>query len=256
MRVTKTTKLVLGAALAVAASYTSQAALSQLSISHYAGSGYSFGLTVQGTSQTSYAVAFSASLQSGDPLPTGHSSPFTTFCLDIDTTLANGWWQSGSFSEVPLTSDTGKVRQGVASLQYAAQLYQTFAGTIPAGGWTSAQKAEGSALQLAIWEVLYEYGTAGAFNLSSGPGFTVTSGDSAIRARAQDMLDSLTFGAPDTSLSTTFWNAANADGSARSSQDLIGPMTPIPEPTTCIAGALLLLPFLGSTLRVWQKRQS
>lgn len=256
MRVTKTTKLLLSTALTVAASYTSQAALSQLNIGHYASSAYSFGLTVQGSSQTSYAVAFSADRVGGDLLPTGHTDPFTTFCLDIDTTLANGWWKSGTFSDVALTSDSGKVRQGLASLQYAAQLYATYAGTIPAGSWTTAQKEEGSALQLAIWEVLYEYSSAGEFDLDTGTGFLVTAGNSSIRTRADAMLDSLTWGSPDTSLNTTFWNAAYESGATRSSQDLIGPMTPIPEPTTCIAGALLLLPFLGSTVRVWQKRQS
>jgi hypothetical protein len=200
--------------------------------------------------------AFSADRVGGDLLPIPHPDPFTTFCLDIDTTLANGWWKSGSFSDVGLTSDSGKLRQGVASLQYAAELYKNYAGTIPAGGWNTAQKAEGSALQLAIWEVLYEYGSAGGFNLGTGTGFKVTSGSSSIIARANVMLSSLNYGSPDVSLTTTFWNAVKSgtDASSRSSQDLIGPIAPVPEPTTVIAGALLLLPFLASTVRL--KRQA
>ena len=53
----------------------------------------------------------------------------------------------------------------------------------------------------------------------------------------------------DRNIGTTFWNAVNQNGTYRSSQDLIGPMAPVPEPTTIVAGALLLLPFLVSTIR-------
>ena len=36
---------------------------------------------------------------------------------------------------------------------------------------------------------------------------------------------------------------------------IVAPVTPVPEPTTLIAGALLLLPFGASTLRILRKRQ-
>lgn len=237
------------------------AALSQLNISYPSLSGYRFGMVVQATSKRVYAVPFAAGRVGGDSLPTGHPDPFITFCMDIDFKLANGYWKSGSFSDVSLTSDSGALRQGIPSLQYAAELYATYAGGIMpvSGNWalaSTAQKNQGSALQLAIWEVLYEYPITGGFSLGTGTGFKVTSGDGSIISSANTMLASLTYGTPDPSLNTTFWNAAKADGSARSSQDLIGPFAPVPEPTTCVAGALLLLPFLASTVRVWRKSQS
>jgi hypothetical protein len=39
-------------------------------------------------------------------------------------------------------------------------------------------------------------------------------------------------------------------------QSLVGPWAPIPEPTTVLAGALLLLPFAASTIRFVRKNRS
>ena len=234
----------------LAATNVGQAGLSQLDIGYY--TDYSFDVSVQGIVHNgAIASAFSATLTGGEALPNGHPNPFTTFCVDFDPTLyaGNGWWKSGNFNDVALTQDTGvPVRQGVAGLQYAEELYSTYVGGIPAGGWTSAQKQEGAALQLAIWEVLYELPGTGAFNVLSGTGFISNTANS-ITTRANQMLSILSFGSPNTSLNTTFWNATDASGTARYSQDLIGPFAPVPEPTTIVAGALLLLPFLASTIR-------
>ncbi len=264
MKLTKATKLLLATATLTTAAFSSPAALSYLDIGYYGGN--TFNISAQGTTHNgTIASAFSATRTGGDPLPNGHPNPFITFCLSLNATLSQGYWQSGSFSDALATDSGAPVRQGVASLQYAAQLYETYAGgnssgfsgvIMPSGGWgsaTSAQKAEGSALQLAIWEVLYEYHSTGAFDVMSGSGFGITSSANPITTRANAMLGSLTWDSPDTSLSTTFWNAANLDGSSRGSQDLIGPLAPVPEPTTIIAGALLLLPFFASTLRIRRK---
>ncbi len=264
------TKVVLSAGLfCIAAVNVGQAALSKLDIGYYTGN--TFNISAGNGSYVKNGVvasAFSAKLVQGDPLPDSHSNPFITFCLDLDQILNEpNWWKSGSFTDVTLTSDTGLLRQGTASLQYAAELYATYGGgnssgfsgvIMPANGnWSTAsaaQRAEGSALQLAIWEVLYE---TGPFNVTAGTGFKVTSTANSITARANSMLNSVVYGSPDINLTTTFWNATDSTGTAqRGSQDLIGPITAVPEPSTVVAGALLLLPFLGSTLRVWQKRQS
>ena len=229
--------------------------VSYLNVSAY--NSYSFNLSVQGvTKNGTIASAFAADWQASNggqssaPLPASHSDPFVTFCLDLDTWLASGWWKSGGFSDVPLTTDQSPlVRQGLDSLQYAAQLYTNNAGGIMAANGSWLDKAKGAALQLAIWEVLYEYDTTGGFNVMSGSGFKVTSASTAVTVAAQNMLTGLSYGNPDINLNTTFWNATDKNGNARSNQDLIGPFQPVPEPTTVIAGALLLLPFLASTLR-------
>jgi hypothetical protein len=251
------------ATLAAAAmtQFGAQGSLSYLNIGYYG----TYGVTVyaQGYAHGTYATAFSADWQNvsgSQPLPIGHNDPFVTFCLDINTILGNGWWDSGSFSAVtalgtavdtvppidPNNPTTPAIRNIATGLNSAANLYAHYAGGILNANGTWADQAKGAALQLAIWEVLYENPVNG-YNVDSGSGFYVSSGDAGIRSTANTMLT--TWGAADMNIDTTFWNAVNADGSFRSSQDLIGPMTPVPEPTTFIAGGLLLLPFLASTLR-------
>jgi hypothetical protein len=277
-------KLAVAVGCSLMAVNASRAALSYLNIGYYG----DYGVTVyaQGYGHGTYATAFSADWQSGtrnnsgvvgsgsgyvtsEPLPTGHSDPFVTFCLDINTILGNGWWQSANFSEVsnlgtavdtvppidPNNPTTPAVRNVASGLNSAANLYSHYAGGILNANGNWANKAQGAALQLAIWEVLYETTKDSlgnyVYNVNSGSGFYVSSGDAGIRNAANAMLN--TWGAPDYNIDTTFWNAVYNNGTQRSSQDLIGPMTPVPEPTTMIAGALLLLPFGASTLRILRR---
>ena len=253
MKTFKNTKSwILGAALIVAAQGTSQAGLSQFNIFYYGG--YGENLTVQGVAHSTLATAFAADWVGGAALPPNHSDPFVTFCLDINANIANGSWQSGGYADVSLTSQSSPAIRQAGSLYRVANLYATFAGGImPVGGnWslaTTAQKIEGGALQLAIWEVLYEP-VANGYNVLTTVGSTglnVTSVNSAISTRANQMLAAAS--SQNLSLTSTFWNAVNADGSRRNSQDLVGPFAPVPESGTFIAGGLLLLPFLASTLR-------
>jgi hypothetical protein len=258
--------------MAAVAQLTSHAALdrSQLNISYY--SGFATTFTVQGGSaQTVWATAFLAQQVGGDPLPDSHAdNPFVTFCLDVNNRIANGWWEPGGFSPEP-TQSSPALRQA-NSLFRAANLYEHYVGPTailpgggPVGGWSSAtaqQKLEGAALQLAIWEVLYE--TAGSFDVDNGAGFDVgtvmvnpslgyTRTD--LISRANAMLGA--YSAADTSILATFWNAVNPDAlnTDRASQDLIGPyLAPVPEPGTYVAGALLLLPLLVGAIR--RKRQA
>jgi hypothetical protein len=253
--------------MAAMAQLTSHAALSQLNVTYY--SGFVTTFTVQGGGpQTVWATAFLAEHISGDPLPDSHTDPFVTFCLDVNNRIASGWWQSGGFTPEP--SQSSPALREANSLFRAANLYQHYVGTPilpgggPAGGWGSAtaqQKLEGAALQLAIWEVLYEPSASG-FDVDSGVGFDVgnvfVSGSlgytrTDLINRANAMLGA--YSAADTSLLATFWNATDALGGDRASQDLIGPyLAPVPEPGTYVAGALLLLPLLVGAIR--RKRQA
>lgn len=245
-------------ASAAVAQFSAQAGLSQLDISYY--STYYTTLSAQGYGHSTYATAFAADLKGGAPLPVSHTDPFVTFCLDINNNLATtgGWWKSGGFSDTPLNNDSNPADRVESGLYRAASLYAHYAPGIMSvtgngSGFTWLDPQKGAALQLAIWEVLYEKtGTysidADGNNSNNAQEFYVSSVDGGVRTLANTMLSSA-WNKVDLSLETTFWNSSNAQGGVGSSQDLIGPIAPVPEPTTVLAGALLLLPFMASTLR-------
>jgi hypothetical protein len=250
--------LAAGVALAMGVQSTLQAGMSYFNVGYYGN--YAATVVAQGQSHSTYATAFSIDWQNvvnSDPLPPNHTDPFVSFCLDVNAYMSKGWWRSGGFSDVPLNADSMGADRQELGLYRAASLYMHYApGILSVAGdgrgyiWTDAQR--GAALQLAIWEVLYE--TTGVFSIDRAGAvgnpdeFYVSSVDGGVRSLANQMLASQ-WNFVDLSLETTFWNAVNADGTARSSQDLIGPISAVPEASTIIAGALLLLPFLFSTIR-------
>ena len=246
----------LGCLGSIAAMNIGQAGVTTLSINY----NYSVGnesVRQGNTVHHTIATAFVATRTGGALLPTGHPDPFLTFCLSIEGNLASGQnWTSGGFGD-PLASDS--LRQ-TDSLYRAANLYSHYAaGVLSLGLGTHAGRVEGAALQLAIWEVLYEPNpsdVASAYNVltSATPttGFAVVSGVAAVNTRANQILAS-PWSAIDYNIETTFWN------SQAGNQDLIGPLTgtsvAVPEPATMIAGALLLLPFGASTVRILRKNR-
>lgn len=270
MKLNKQTGMwLLGACAAALLPCTSQAGLSQFDVSSY----NSYGMTViaNGVSHSTHATALVADRIGGDTLPAPTTDPFVTFCLDINEGLADGWWKSGAFSDVSLTGNGGtRLTDG---LFRAASLYRQYSSGILSvagngSGYTWQDTQKGAALQLAIWEVLYQPYNAsdstghGGYDVNSGGsyGFQVANGskdssNQAVRDLANQYLWS-SYNRVDPSLTTTFWNAVNANGTTRCSQDLIGPAAAVPEPTTMIAGALLLVPFGVSTLRGLRKNRA
>jgi len=238
----------------LAATNVGRAALSQFNVGYYGN--YGATMYAQGYGHSTYATAFSVDRVGGDPLPVPHSDPFVSFCLDINNNLGNGWWQSGGFSETPLNNDSNPADRVELGLYRAASLYGQYSSGIMSvtgngSGYAWTDKQKGAALQLAIWEVLYEKTGTYSIDASGGSGvnsFYVSSVDSGVRSLANQMLAS-TWNVVNLNIETTFWNAVTSGGAYRSSQDLIGPMAPVPEPSTVVAGALLLLPFLASTIR-------
>ena len=246
MKMTPISKLLTALALGIGAGQAVQGGITQLSIGY--DTDYAVDMSVQGYSVHGYATAFSASRVSGDPLPAGHTDPFITFCLDINQGLDNGYWKSGGFSDTGLTSQSGPTTRQANSLFRAANLYRTFGPG--ANTSTTPGKFEGAALALAIWEVLYE--TAGSYDVNSGVGFSVTTGDTAVRTRANVML--ATASSINFSLTTTFWNATDALGNTRGSQDLIGPMVGVPEASTYALAGLLCIPIAANGIRLFRRR--
>jgi hypothetical protein len=235
---------------------SAQAALTQLDISYYTaywGTIHASGLA---SPETVYLTAFQAKKIGGQDLPGGHPDPFITFCLDIRYNLSEpAYWRSGTFPNpnagtAPLWQTDGIYR--------AASLYRAFAGGVNFAG--TPGKKEGAALQLAIWEVLYEPGSS--FSVSSGTGFYVTGPNTAaatdgVIGRANAMLSSAA-NKVDHNLINTFWNAeSDKNGNPLpNNQDLIGPFIPVPEPATYAAAALLCLPLAVNGIRMLRKRRS
>lgn len=261
--------MIAGAA-ALSVGVSAKAGVSYFNVSWY--TDFKGTVSAQGKSSTSYLTAISADWQNkpgSAPLPPNHGDPFVTFCLDFNNNLANGWWKSGGFADTALNGQSAPAIRQTDSLFRAANLYSQFASGVQNAFNSSnsatrqAARIEGAALQLAIWEVLYEPNpgnTTATYNvLSEGAknkGFVVTGANTAISTRANQMLAAASvanFG-----LENTFWNAVtDSTGlSSRSSQDLIGPFAPVPEPSTYVAGALLCLPVLFNAIRARKRQQA
>ena len=185
------------------------------------------------------------------------TSPFWSMCLSPAGVLDNAShnYTSYSFSagnpgSNPAAWAAGT--QGDAGIQNAQYLWRLHSPTIISSG-TAAQ---GTGLALAIYEALYDstgYGTTAAGNGN----FWLTSPLSGSIYNAYTAYLGALNGASSVANVTANQGSGNILRSTESGagQDMIWNVTPVPEPTTMIAGALLLLPFGASTLRVLRKRQ-
>ena len=224
------------------------AALSRLQIDY--DTSYTGALSWGGSSQNEgvYLTAFRAMRIGGDALPSPHTDPFYTFCMDISSVLIpTDWWKSGDFSSAGQLNATPYLLGGI---NRAASLYRTYVAGVDFSD--TAHKKEGAALQLALWEVLYE---EGGYDVTAGSGFKVAGADSEITQRANAMLASPA-NFVDLSLTSTFWNATDAGGAPIFNQDLIGPQVPtgfVPEPGTYLAALSALATLVGYRFRRIQK---
>ena len=163
-------------------------------------------------------------------------------------------------SQYPFTissslAGTDGIDAGDAAL--ISELFGTFSPLLqndPTGPYTGGTfRTAAAALQLAIWKINLDRGTEtlGSWDFNSGlmriaAGAVPLESGASLRADAVAllMLNSLT-GAGST--------ASGLQGLQNPTyQDLL--IQAVPEPTTMIAGALLLLPFGASTIRVLRRR--
>jgi len=211
-------------------------------------------------------------LQSGgiglkDLTPGG--SDLTALCLDVSggiNTLVAGqlyvpvpfpgtgglnppWGNNGA------NSPAGDPVGAIHAIQNAAEIY------FLNGGSAGTSTEKWSAMQLAIWETLYDT-TAAGINVNGlnppnplGTGrFRVNSTQSVNTAGdAAGEVQGLTgnYGFPGFILVPVDSHGNPLD----SFQEFLFGITPLPEPTTLIAGALLLLPFGASTVRFMRKNR-
>jgi len=194
-----------------------------------------------------------------------------TFCTDVGV-----WWRNDTYSAVTFTGQTGvapkwgydTVGDGASlAIQNASWLYnKVFEANLtqfvnPDGTQTAQQVENSVAMQFAIWGALYDGKSDGSGQTTLGFGsgrFQVVGntsfGGSGMITIADGYLTSLN--AARTSGFTTYndtWLKPN-DGDSQGM--LYNSLTPVPEPTTLLAGALLLLPFGASTLRLARKNRA
>jgi len=142
-----------------------------------------------------------------------------------------------------------------AAIQNAAYVFASYRSVLTSGTLTDKV-----ALQLAVWTALYDTGSgqtwttaiaSGRFNASIG-----TSGDTAAITEAVSWLNAL-LGPTGTASHTQYsGNLLEPDPQVQhglTAQEMLLTPTPVPEPTTVLAGVLLLLPFGGGAIRYSRK---
>lgn len=160
-----------------------------------------------------------------------------SFCIDVAHDVYVGEvFTDYSYSALASAPDTPAGPMGAATAIDIEKLwaqYYTAAQADPSG-------VKAAALQVAIWKV-----EGGGQLLGNGnPGYTVTESDGAgVSTLVASMLSALP--------SLT----AEADLVAIVSPDGQSYVVAVPEPTTVLAGALLLLPFGASTLRILRRNR-
>jgi hypothetical protein len=139
-----------------------------------------------------------------------------------------------------------------AAIQNAAHIFSLHQSVMTTG--TLSQKA---ALQLAVWEALYDSGNPNGFNFSGGR-FTASNGaDTAAVTTALSWLNN-DLGQGNQPTYTGFLLQPSKDGGVTPQmgvQEMLFNITPVPESTTIIAGALLLIPFGINTIRIIRKNR-
>lgn len=150
-------------------------------------------------------------------------------------------WNDPSISDVQRANAT-------AAINAAADIFYHHQGVL-----TTGTQNEKSALQLAVWEALYDTAAGGTtYSLANGR-FSVYAGAQSARDTAATWLSQVNTSAK---YAGYLLIPAPENQHGLYAQEMFYNVTPIPEPTTVIAGALLLLPFGVSTLRVLRKNRA
>lgn len=256
-----TMSLIRSLALASAVAWSISEARAALTTAYTFSNGGTENFLLTWDTHTGFAAA--GALRMTDQTHPGHPS-FLTVCTDVGATVIpsdtylydsptvfNGHdgirptWGSGNQNSPP---NAVNMANASAAIQAAADIFFTHQGVLTSG--TLTDKA---ALQLAVWEALYDTTSGGSpsLNLTTGR-FKVLAGDAAAIAEAASWALAVNYShtyagyllVPD----PTVQNGALA-------QETFFNVTPVPEPTTMIAGAMLLLPFGASTLRFMRNKR-
>lgn len=158
------------------------------------------------------------------PTPAGWEDNFYTYCVNLLNNVTDPQYfeiaaMSDKPSTLPLVAD-GNLRAAWLFNQYAADIHAM----TPAGGGN----VRAAALQLSIWEVLYDSDFSLATATAPGGGFRVTSAGAAVLSAAGDYLGALQ--------ATNAYLTADAiwlDSPLTTGQDQMTHF-PVPEPATLL----------------------
>jgi hypothetical protein len=226
----------------------------------------SFNVAIDGTSiNGALAGGILINKVSGD---SSMPASYVTVCTDIEGTLYLGqsyeyntpttpfsgqtgvnptWGAINTPAYLATHSNTAVAANAAQAIQNAAHLFYTYGQLTSTGlGGNTDQMA---ALQLAIWEALYDTTANGSV---TGTRFTWSGGDATVLSDVNSWLSGLTGDYKLTGylLSPAQGGGVNADGEPP--QELLIAV-PVPESPTVIAGALLLLPFAASAFKIIRK---
>lgn len=280
-RMLKTAVPVAAAAL-MAASSNAQVTLSIQNFSSYAQQGITATLAGQGTViNTADFIGLYEFAVTPEPNSYNISSPFWSVCISPNGNFTDGIYTEASFPAAAPGINPGlwssPASAPFAGIENADYLFTTLSSSILAlTPGSTAAKNQGTALALAMYTALYTSSGYGALT-NNGSAVTLTGVGSGAGSIAADLAADL---ADLPGIKTQYGILANNNtpvnevtgtgavlpfGSVlvpqnTGSQDfIVGGGLPqggqVPEPSTIISAALLVLPFGASTLRILRKKQ-
>jgi hypothetical protein len=189
-----------------------------------------------------------------------NGSSFTTVCTDLGGTLYLG--DSYAFKEVSFNGQTGlnpawgnngtggsSSAAAYQAINNAAYLYSTY-------DKASMSTTDWAALQLAVWKALYDTeangNIAGITDIDTSRFNVQTDPTGAAWTEAQSWLKALPSSTPQYAGYLLYPSPASQYGAV--AQEVLVNVSPVPEPTTLAAGAILLVPFAMSSLRFLPRR--
>jgi hypothetical protein len=194
-------------------------------------------------------------------------NPFYSVCLSPAGLLDRDWhdYTTISFQQANpgIFPNAWKYGTGPGGTEYwgiqnAAYLWNTYGMSIVNSASSAATKNDQSAaLEFAIWSALYNSTGYGHVNTGTGSGVWHPNG---LNATIQGYFDSDLAALNGTQGNIPLYTGDILRGVSYNTlgqqQEFFSLGTPIPEPTTMVAGALLLLPFGASTLRILRKKRA
>ena len=260
----------LALALAVAGSLSTARATVTYTIGNGGLDPTTFNVTIDSTTING-ALAGGISINQMGPIDPSLPDSYVTVCTDIQGTLylGNPYTYDGPVAfagqgGVNPTWGTGTAATEAAAIQNAAYLFYNYGNLTTAGiGGSPTQMA---ALQLAVWEVLYNTTGTGVGSIN-GTRFSVTGGaDSTAISLAASWVTALdamsnagNFGYdgyllyPDPATGDQNPTSQGKDGEPP--QELLMAM-PVPEAPTVIAGMLLVLPLAASAFKILRRKRN
>jgi hypothetical protein len=167
-----------------------------------------------------------------------------------------------------LTGSAADAADAAKAIQNAAYIFNTFGNLQANHTGMSGSLSQLAAVQLAVWAVLYDTGSDGKVNMNADSRFQLAAGgDATAIADVTTYINAINASADAGNFGYTGYvlfptgapNDTQGNPDRQPPQELLidaASFTPVPEPSTVLAGLLLLLPFGASTLRVLRNRRA